>query len=140
MKVHVSEIVFHIPVTKKNRHKLISFYEEYFNFTYRKNSLYNKKIRLNFHECDEIINSYISNNANEENLPPLLTFVIDKNFASLCLKMKLDKVKFIWGIKYWTTAGVKILDPCGNVIFLNCIDDFDENGTTLEELEFLNNY
>ena len=87
--------------------------------------------------CARVTNSFLAGDTDEGNWSPLLTFLIDEDFPSLCLKMKENKIKFIWGVRYWNTAGVKILDPSGNIIMLNCIDDTDKNGSSLDDLDFL---
>ncbi|MFE1573449.1 hypothetical protein ACFIQG_16715 [Comamonas odontotermitis] len=126
-----------MPVVKSKRRAHILFYENYFKFIFRNNFLFNENVCININYCEKLTNSFSIGDINDENWTPLLTFLIDENFPSLCLKMKKDKVKFIWGVRYWTTAAIKILDPSGNIILLNCIDDTDNNGASLDDLEFL---
>ena len=126
-----------MPVVRATRRAHILFYENYFKFSSRNGFLFNEDISINLVDCESVINSFSAGDKNDENWIPVLTFLIEKNFPSLCLKLKRDKVKFIWGVRHWTTAGVKILDPSGNIISLTCMDDADENGVVLDDLDFL---
>lgn len=129
--------IISMPVARARRGAHILFYENYFKLVFRNNFLFNEDICINMSNCARVTNSFLAGDTDEGNWSPLLTFLIDEDFPSLCLKMKENKIKFIWGVRYWNTAGVKILDPSGNIIMLNCIDDTDKNGSSLDDLDFL---
>lgn len=129
------EIHINMPVIRKKRRRHIEFYRKYLGLEYRQNCFVKDGLCIHLCDCTHVINPYLAGDQDNNNWISLFTFVIDQNFPSLCLKMKEEKVKFIHGIRVWTSAMVMVLDPSGNIIAITCLGDEDDNGASLDDLD-----
>lgn len=127
------KMFFNIPTLRKHKDKQKIFYRDLFNLEISDN-IESDDVRVRMYLCEKISNAYLLGDTESDHWVPILGFVIEKNFPSFCRKLQEENIKFIYGIKAYSSCLAKILDPCGNILSIYCDDDTDENGVDLNEI------